>query len=237
MHKQPKAIIFLGAPGSGKGTQAARLSAALEIPAISTGEMLRRECQARTELGKKLESTLHAGKLVSDDQMNELVERRVARKDCRGGFILDGYPRTVQQAVSLDRMFVRLGFSRPRVCSFEVSAEELIERLRYRRQCATCGRIYGSETPGAKVPVICQNDGSLLTARADDQPGAIRQRLRIYEENSAELIRYYSATEFHRVAAGQVIERVSEELFEALGLREMIPLTTTVTRGLAVAAY
>ncbi|MDQ2844378.1 MAG: nucleoside monophosphate kinase [Acidobacteriota bacterium] len=223
MYKQPKAIIFLGPPGSGKGTQAARLAAALDIPAISTGDILRRECHARTALGMKVEAVLQTGQLVSNTLMNQVVENRLHRKDCRGGCILDGFPRTVEQARFLSELLRRLRAPEPLVFDFAVSAEDLIERLRRRRQCPTCGRIYSLRDGAVTQPTLCDNDRSLLMPRSDDQPEAIRERLWSYEQNAAELVRCYERGDYHRVAAARAPEQVTCQLLEVLGLGTMSP--------------
>ncbi len=218
MRMPARTIIFLGPPGAGKGTQAARVSAALHIPAISTGDMLRRECQTGSELGRHLESVLRAGQLVGDAQMNQIVEARLREEDCEGGCILDGFPRTTRQAAFLDALLGRLQAPRPVVFNFAVSAEQLIERLKGRRQCPACGRIYGTENSSSSVPLLCQNDHSLLIPRADDQPAAIRERLRIHDRNGAEIIRYYQDRDYHHVAAECSPEAVTDQIFEALGV-------------------
>jgi adenylate kinase len=223
MHASARTIIFLGPPGAGKGTQAARVSAALHIPAISTGDMLRRECQTGSELGRQVETVLRAGQLVGDAQMNQIVEARLRERDCESGCILDGFPRTTRQATFLDALLSQLHAPRPSVLNFTVSAEQLIERLRGRRQCPTCGRIYGAENPGAQNPtssvrLLCQNDHSVLIPRADDQPAAIRERLRIHDRNNAEILRYYQGRDCHHISAECSPEAVTDQIFEALGL-------------------
>jgi adenylate kinase len=218
MHAPTRTIIFLGPPGAGKGTQAARISAALDIPAISTGDMLRRECQTGSELGRRLETVLRAGQLVGDTQMNQLVEARLGEQDCKGGCILDGFPRTTCQAAFLDGLLNRLGAPRPVVFNFAVSAEQLIERLKGRRQCPTCGRIYGAQNSLSSASLVCQNDHSLLIPRADDQPAAIRERLCIHDRNGAEIVRYYQGRDFHKISAECPPETVTDQIFEALGL-------------------
>ena len=220
---KPKAIVFLGPPGSGKGTQADRLSAALEIPAISTGDILRREAQSPTATGQRLAKILQSGQLVADSEINELVSKRISRKDCRGGFLLDGYPRTVQQAVHLDGTLRGRGFGKPVVFDFIVSADALVERLKWRRQCPTCSRIYGALDGNGRAPAFCVNDRTLLVAREDDQPVAIRERLCAYAHNSAELVRHYEGHEYHQIRAACDVRDVTEQLFEALGLRALVP--------------
>ena len=215
---QPRSIVFLGPPGSGKGTQAARLSSALELPSISTGEILRQECQSGSELGKRLETALRRGELIGDEQMNEIVQARIRRKDCKGGCILDGFPRTVEQAKYLDRLVEALGISRPIVFNFCVSGEELIERLNGRKQCPACGRVYSSEFSPSGRGLFCHNDRTLLVTRADDKPAAIRERLRIYERNVAGLLAYYKGHVCHNLLAGAMPDEVSDQIFESLGL-------------------
>ncbi len=216
MHKGAAAIIFLGPPGSGKGTQSARLAAALGWPAISTGEMLRREAQADTALGERVRAVLEAGRLFSDEEMNSLVAERLRREDCRRGFILDGYPRTLTQARFLDVWLVRLGVPNLQVFDFAVSAGELIERLKRRRQCPRCGRIssIGSEETGAAS--LCPVDRCPLIARADDQPAAIRERLRIYQRHAEPLVSHYRDRSYHLIAGGSSADAVTAHLLAFL---------------------
>ncbi len=223
MYRHSKAIIFLGPPGAGKGTQAARLSAALEIPAISTGEILRRQCQAGTKLGRELDEILRSGKLVSDGLMERLVECRLSKDDCKEGCILDGFPRTADQAAFLDGLFSRLRMPKPLIFGFEVSAAELIERLKRRRQCPTCGRIYTADSSPGGTQMLCRNDHSVLVPRADDQPAAIRERLRTHERNAAELVRYYRSRDYHSIAAAPSPDQVTAQLFDVLGLSFLAP--------------
>src|SRR5579875_1165455 len=236
MYQQPKVLIFLGPPGSGKGTQAARLSAALEIPAISTGEILRRECQSGSELGRRVQAVLRSGALVENELMNEIVEKRLAKKDCRGGCILDGFPRTVEQAQHLDGMLRRLGMRQPAVFDFAVSPDELISRLERRRHCPTCGRIYSIEKSDSVYSSYCLNDGARLECRADDQPHVIEERFRVYERNARELVRFYERAEYHRIVAGRPVDHVTGQLFHALGLSDLSPLPAQRAPRLAVAA-
>jgi adenylate kinase len=125
------------------------------------------------------------------------------------------------QAIFLDGLLRRLRAARPIVFNFGVSAEQLIERLKGRRQCPACGRIYGAQNGGASVPLLCQNDRSVLIPRADDQPAAIGERLKIHESNSAELVRYYESSDYHYISAERSPEAVTEQIFEALGLARL----------------
>lgn len=184
-HTGCEVILFLGPPGSGKGTQAALVGSALDIPAISTGEMLRRESNSGSALGRAVEKILTAGQLVSDDLINQVVASRLAQGDCRTGCILDGYPRTLAQAQYLDRLLGELNMRGPVAFHFEISADEVVSRLENRQ-------------------------------RADDQPATIRERLRVYEKNAAQLIRYYRSRVYHRIHANRSPEEVSDELLSVL---------------------
>lgn len=236
MYRHSTAIIFLGPPGSGKGTQASRLSAALEIPAISTGQILRRECQAGTALGREVAAVLSSGQLVSDELMERMVESRLGKSDSRDGCILDGFPRTADQAGFLDGLLSRLRMPSPVVLDFEVSAAELIERLKRRRQCPTCGRIYTTEGSLASAPALCRNDRSLLVARADDRPAVIRERLRTHERNAVHLMRYYRTRDYHRIAAALSPDQVTAQIFGLLGLSSIAPRVAGTAGPWALAA-
>jgi adenylate kinase len=217
MYTKPRIIIFLGPPGAGKGTQAARLSAALDIPAISTGEILRRESGSGSEMARRMDEILRTGQLVGDDLMNEIVANRLRGSDCRDGCILDGFPRTTGQAAFLDNFLSQNKVPLPTIFDLAASAEQLIGRLEKRRQCPTCGRI-SSTSDSVSGGVVCVNDGTALVVRTDDQPSAIRERLSAYERNSASLVRYYQSGDYHRIGAGQSPESVGQRIFEILGL-------------------
>ncbi len=208
------AVILLGLPGSGKGTQALRLSEALGIPTLSTGEMLRREADAGTRLGQMVRSLLDRGVLVGDELVNEAVCARLRQRDCGRGFVLDGYPRTVAQAQFLDKCLKDLGFWPPRVLWLDVSAEDITARLLSRLECSACGRTYS--VIGDRQARICQVDGAALRHRADDNPDIIRERLRQYELNTAPLLDHYSAPLLHRIPAAGTAEDVGRRLREIL---------------------
>lgn len=222
-------IVFLGPPGSGKGTQAARLSAELAIPAISTGEILRREVQSGSELGNTLKNILASGQLVSDELVNQAVASRLRSCDCESGCILDGYPRTVAQARFLDALLHSLGKRPPVVFNFEVSEDQLVARISHRRQCTECGRTFSVD--GGGNGYFCDRDGSPLVQRADDRPEIVRERLRGFQQNSLELVRYYSGGDFHPVYAMRTPEEISEELLNRLAGHSPASVLTAVNRA------
>jgi adenylate kinase len=205
MQEPVHVVILLGPPGAGKGTQSARLSAALGIPAISTGEILRSECQSGSVLGREVEAVLARGELVDDGTMNGLVTRRLQESDCARGCILDGYPRTVAQARHLDT----LNFAAPRIFDFVVSARDVIARLGGRRYCPECGQTFSTAQ-------VCSRDGSPLLQRPDDQPAVIRERLRVYRRNMDKLVRFYRSRDYHPIHATRAPDAVFEELLELL---------------------
>jgi adenylate kinase len=184
------AIILFGSPGSGKGTQAKLLGECVSGPHVSTGDMLRRHIEARDKIGKESERLLKAGKLVSDELVNELVEERIAEPDSRGGVILDGYPRTLNQARVLIDLTARRGF-RPAVIHLMVDYEKIVARLSGRRQCPVCGTLYSLKTNPPKVVGVCDLDGAALVTREDDSEPVIRQRLNDYESLTRPLLEYF----------------------------------------------
>ena len=203
-------ILLFGPPGSGKGTQAARLTRTLGIPAVSTGNMLRAECEAGTPLGHEASSVLKRGGLVDDSLVNQLLTARLEKPDCRLGFLLDGYPRNSAQARFLDRLLAGRGPDRLVFIHLDVPEETLIRRLSSRRECRVCGRIYSAA-------LHCEVDGSLLTRRLDDCEEAVRERLRTYKEQGGVLVGFYAAREYHRVNASGPPDDVFEEIERALG--------------------
>jgi len=228
MHTRGRTIIFLGPPGSGKGTQAARLASELDIPAISTGEMLRREGQSKSSLGKPIQAVLASGQLVSDDLINQVIASRLRQSDCEAGCVLDGYPRTVAQARYLDNLLATLGMPAPVVFDFRISAHDVVFRLSRRRQCAECGRTFTVNGGSNKAELVCEYDGSKLIQRTDDHPATIRERLRVYEKNAAALIGYYRTRDYHDVRATRTPAEISEELLSVLGSGEAIHLATAI---------
>lgn len=216
MNNLSRIIVLLGPPGSGKGTQAARLAKSLGVSAISTGELLRRECDSDSIVGRQVHSLLAAGFLVGNDLMNEIVARRLQQFDCESGCILDGYPRTIEQAHFLDASLSDTGFQEPVVFDFIVSPEAAIERLSQRRQCPACGKIYSAEFDVYGKDLRCDEDGTSLVRRNDDNPAAIRERLEIYRHNSHELVSFYQSRRYHAVDAMQSPDAIAEQLLSLM---------------------
>ena len=211
-------IVLIGPPGCGKGTQAGVLSELLNIPTISTGAVLRAECESGTPLGNGVKATLARGELVSDDVMNQLVASWIAHPHCERGFLLDGYPRTVPQAMFLDDTLESLGMPRPTVIQIDVPAQVLVERIMGRRQCPSCGKIYHVRHNPPARDGLCNQDGMALMRRTDDTEAVIQARLRHYEEATAPLIEYYREMDFHIVDGSDNPAMVLEAIEAALGL-------------------
>ncbi|MGC8668328.1 MAG: adenylate kinase [Chthonomonadales bacterium] len=184
-------LVLMGPPGSGKGTQGARISEELGIPRIATGDTLREMAAAGTPLGLKAKEYSSKGLLVPDEIVVGLIKERIGAEDCRKGFILDGFPRTVGQAEALDAMLHAAGRKIDRVVNFEVPEEEVVRRLSGRRVCTQCGATYHIEFVPPRVEGICDACGGTLVQRADDAPEAVRRRLVEYEQKTAPVLRYY----------------------------------------------
>ena len=178
-------LLLYGAPGSGKGTQANMLRSHFGIPHIATGDMLRAEIAAGTELGRRAQPILAAGQYVSDDIMIGMIRNRLRQPDCEPGFIIDGFPRTVPQAEALDSLMLELGKRFDRVIYLKVDIDELLRRLSGRLVCSVCQRTYPPGTPA------CQADGSHLAQREDDKPEAVLPRIEIYLEKTVPVLDHY----------------------------------------------
>ena len=203
-------VLIFGPPGCGKGTQAATIASRFNIPAISTGEMFRAECSAGTELGKLACSILSSGGLVSDDIVNRIVASRIAKPDCSRGFLLDGYPRTIPQAIYLDRLIAERHLPEPVVIHLDVPSRAIVSRITARRQCPTCKHIYNVLSQPPKIAGICDADGTGLVRRADDTEGVVLTRLNAYEEMTGPLIGYYSGG--NRIDGTRAPGAISEEI-------------------------
>lgn len=206
-------LILLAAPGAGKGTQAEILSDHYGIPTISTGAILRKAIKDGTELGRTAEKYINDGKLIPDDLMLKVMDERFKNDDCKNGFILDGFPRTLAQAEALSASPIEID----KVLSIEVDDQTIIERLSGRLECRSCGTTYHTEHRPPKTPGVCDKCGGELGARDDDKPETVKQRLKTYHEQTEPLIEYYREKGLLRVAKGQSeIEETSKVVFEAL---------------------
>ncbi len=184
-------IVLLGAPGSGKGTQAQRMVERYGIPQISTGDLLRAEVAKGTPLGVQAKAAMDAGQLVPDELVLAMIRNRLAQPDARKGFILDGFPRNLSQAEALDRMLEEMGSPLDVALLIDVDFEVLMQRLTGRRTCESCGRVYNIYTNPPKFDERCDACGGALRQRADDNEETISNRLRVYEAQTAPLIDYY----------------------------------------------
>ena len=186
-----RALIFLGPPGAGKGTQAKRMAKQLGVPHLSTGDMLRDAVSRRTTQGRLAAPIMERGDLVPDDIVLGMVEERLSRDDCDEGFIFDGFPRTTRQAEELDKILQRRGLGKPLVIQFQVSPETLIRRVAGRWTCSVGGETYNILERPPKTPGICDNDGGKLIQRSDDQPEIVKERFAAYERQTEPLASYY----------------------------------------------
>lgn len=188
-------IVLLGAPGSGKGTQAKLLVDKYKIPHISTGDILRAAVSAGTDLGKRAKAVMDAGQLVSDDTVLGLIQERMGQPDAKNGFIMDGFPRNIPQAQALDAMLARLGRPLQLGVLVDVDFDVLLKRITGRRTCASskCGAVYNVHYSPAKVSTKCDKCGSSLQHRSDDNEATVRNRLQVYQQQTQPLVAYYKA--------------------------------------------
>ena len=209
-------LLLFGPPGCGKGTQAAHLAERFRMPAISTGEIFRAECKAGTELGRLACTIMSSGGLVGDDIVNGMVAARIARPDCAGGFLLDGYPRTVPQAEQFAAMLRQRGLPDPAVIHLEVAEDALVARLTARRQCPKCLRIYNVMWQPPRQAGRCDDDGEELIAREDDREAVIRQRLAAYRELTGPVLGWYGTAAVRTVDGGLPPEEVTRAIEAAV---------------------
>jgi adenylate kinase len=211
-------LILLGPPGVGKGTQAQRLAEHFGIPQVSTGDMLRANVQDRTALGKQAEEIMTQGHLVPDEIILAMVEVRLRETDTAGGFILDGFPRTVPQAVGLDAIMQKLSVSLDAIISLEVNQELIRTRLSARRTCSQCHAVYNLMINPPKVMGMCDScGGTELVQRDDDRPETIKKRLDVYIEQTFPLLAYYRPTGLLKEVAGDgTVEEVLNNILTAI---------------------
>ena len=217
-------LLLFGPPGCGKGSQAGFLSDHFHIPAISTGEMFRAECKAGTELGLMACAILNQGGLVGDEIVNGMVANRISRGDCAGGFLLDGYPRTVPQAMYFSTLLHQRKLADPVVIHISVPDEVLVKRLTARRQCPKCLKIYNLLSQPPKRDGVCDLDWTALLTRDDDREEVIRQRLRAYHELTGPILDWYGASTVRTVDGSRSLLEVTTECLKAV-------------RGVTAAAY
>lgn len=215
-------IVLLGAPGSGKGTQAQRLQAKYGVPQVSSGDLLRDSVARGTELGRKVKSVMDAGQLVSDDLVLGLIRERLGKPDAARGFILDGFPRNIDQANALNALLKELGQPIDAVLLLDVRRETLVQRLAGRRTCPTCGTVYNVHSIPAGA-TTCSKDGAQLYQRPDDKEDVVAKRLEVYQSQTQPLIDHYSKLGQLRAVAGEgALEEVFERM-EAAALAKPVP--------------
>lgn len=185
-------IVFMGPPGSGKGTQSVKLAEELNIPTISTGEVLRKEVEAKSEIGLMAQGYMQSGQLVPDEVVVNIIKNRIVEKDCDRGFIVDGFPRNISQAIVFDEMLKSLQKDINIVYDFEVEDEVLVKRIAGRFSCGGCGAVYNKHFHNTKEEGVCDKCGSKeFKSRADDNEESVAKRLEVYHATADELIDYY----------------------------------------------
>ena len=211
-------IIMLGAPGAGKGTQAKKIAAKYGIPHISTGDIFRANIKNGTELGKKAKTYMDQGLLVPDELVVDLVVDRVKQEDCKNGFVLDGFPRTIPQAEALDAALVKIGQKMDFAVDVDVPDENIVNRMSGRRACLSCGATYHIVYKPSKVEGICDVCGDKLVLRDDDKPETVKKRLSVYHDQTQPLIDYYKeAGVLANVDGTQDMEKVFSDIVAVLG--------------------
>ena len=211
-------IVMLGAPGAGKGTQAERIADKYQIPHISTGDIFRANIKAGTELGKKAKSYMDKGELVPDELVVDLVKDRLNQDDCREGFMLDGFPRTVFQAEELDKIMAEKKLSITKVINIDVEPAKLIERIAGRRVCKACGATYNINTKPTAKEGICDVCGGEVYQRADDNRETVENRISVYGSQTAPLVEYYEKAGLLATINGdQALDSVFSDIVKILG--------------------
>ena len=208
-------LILLGAPGAGKGTQAEILSRELDIPTISTGNILRAAMKAGTEVGLKAKSYVDSGKLVPDDVIIGIIRERLAEPDCKNGYILDGVPRTIPQAQTMEEMGIDIDCA----LSIEIGDDTIIRRMSGRRTCKNCSQTFHIVNNPPKVEGVCDACGGKLEARADDKPEVVRDRLKVYHKETAPLKDFYAERNLLKTVDNQpTVAETTAAILKALGL-------------------
>ena len=207
---RPLVIVFLGPPGSGKGTQSRILSEKLSVPHVSTGEALREAVRANSPVGQRVRQQMNSGSFVSDAVVSEIVAERIRAADCKHGFILDGFPRTLSQAETLGELLKEIGFAEPLVFNLGVDESRLDVRIIGRLTCTVCQEIYNSFSHGPRVSGRCDRCGAVLEARADDSKSVFQGRIAEFRLQTEPLVSYYRAR-------GALVDILGDGDIEAVG--------------------
>ena len=211
-------IVMLGAPGAGKGTQAKKISEKYGIPHISTGDIFRANIKENTELGQKAKTYMDQGLLVPDELTCDLVMDRISQEDCKNGFVLDGFPRTIPQAEALDAALSKIGQKMDYAIDVDVPDDNIINRMSGRRACLNCGATYHIVSIPTKVEGVCDRCGNQVVLRDDDQPETVKKRLEVYHAQTQPLIDYYKKQDILKTVDGtQPMEQVFNAIVEILG--------------------
>lgn len=211
-------IIMLGAPGAGKGTQAKRIAEKYVIPHISTGDILRANVKGNTALGQKAKGFMDQGLLVPDELVIDMLMDRIAQNDCKNGYVLDGFPRTIPQAESLDAALAKLGEKMDVAINVDVPDENIVTRMSGRRACVSCGATYHVVFNPTKVEGVCDVCGEKLILRDDDKPETVQKRLGVYHEQTQPLIDYYQKAGILKTVDGTMeMNRVFDAIVQILG--------------------
>lgn len=211
-------IIMLGAPGAGKGTQAKQIAAKYQIPHISTGDIFRANIKNGTELGKKAKTYMDQGMLVPDELTCDLVMDRIQQDDCKNGFVLDGFPRTIPQAEALDTALTKIGQSMDFAIDVDVPDENIVNRMGGRRACLSCGATYHVVFNPTKTEGVCDACGSETVLRDDDKPETVQKRLSVYHEQTQPLIEYYGKQNILKSVDGTMpMDQVFDAIVAILG--------------------
>lgn len=212
-------LLMAGSPGSGKGTHGRRLASHLGIPHIATGDLLRDQVAKKTKIGREAQGYMDRGDYVPDGVMIEMIRLRLAELDAQNGFILDGFPRTQGQADALDKLLAELGQPIDAMIVLEVPVDEMVRRLSGRRTCPTCQRAYHMDDDPPSDDETCDDDGTKLERRSDDEPETVRHRLKVYADRTAGVIEHYDVDSVvKRVNGEATVDEVAERVREALNV-------------------
>ncbi|GJQ24713.1 adenylate kinase [Candidatus Brocadia sapporoensis] len=210
-------IVFLGPPGAGKGTQAETLSREKKLSHISSGNLLREAVENGTETGRKAQQHINKGQLVPDKIVVDIIRERIVKNDCKNGFILDGFPRTLSQAIVLDEMLKNLGNKLDMVFYFAISKESIVLRLSGRRICATCGANYHIKYVPSLEDGICDKCGGKLYQRTDDKLETVLERIKVYHEQTEDLINYYKKNGILKeIESESNVESITENILKVI---------------------